>query len=244
MQIAPRAIWYLVVAVLFWLVLLFGLLAVQLTEIGSSPFRSLAVGLFDFFGAFILLRLSHKLPQTLRLSVLGLGLALLFIGVGDANLVYSNFAGIPREQLLAWREPFYYAGSLLVLLSALNFPFAMQRQGLYPSAQAIGLVLGSLATSLTLTLILALATQTTLSFSIYLFVALLLTALFGGQTLILGTGRLAYTLRQLSIVFVLASLARVAAILLPDNPIGTVLYDLLWCAGLSFAGWMMATREN
>jgi hypothetical protein len=151
---------------------------------------------------------------------------------------------IPQEQLVAWREPFYYAGSLLVLLSALNFPFAMQRQGLYPSSQAMGLVLGSLGVSAVLTSILALATQTAFSFLIYLFVALLLTALFGGQTLILGSGRLAYTLRQLSIVFVLASLARVAAILLTDHPIGTVLYDLLWCSGLSFAAWMMVTREK
>jgi hypothetical protein len=74
MQIPTRAIWYLVVAGLFWLVLLYGLLSVPYDGIRSSPFRSLAVGLFDFFGAFILLRLSGKLPQTLRLSVLVLAM--------------------------------------------------------------------------------------------------------------------------------------------------------------------------
>jgi hypothetical protein len=244
MQLSSRATLYLGLALLFWGLVLFGLFSVSFADIPNSPFRSLGITLFDFLGALIMFRLSSILPKTLRLSVLGLGIALFLIGLGDANLVYTFFSGIPRETLLWLREPVYYAGSLAVAIAALTFPFVMQHQGLFASQQAVGLILGSLGVSTVFTVIFALTTQTTISFLIFLFVALLITALFGGQTLILGSGRLAQILRQLSVVFVLGSLARVVAILLGNQPLGTVMYDLFWASGLSFAAYMMATKEK
>ena len=235
---------YLMLAGAIWLVWVFG-------AITQTPFRSLAVLMFDTLGAFILIRLSSKLPATLRPSVLGLGVALAFITLGDAILTYSLFAGIPRADSSFIRDPLYYAGSLLVVISSIAFPFAMQRQGLYARAQALKLVLGSVFFALFLTVIVTLITQATIgnmaqsaiSQIIFQFVVYLLTALFGSQTVVLGRGRLANTLRQLSIVFLLVSLARIATIVIGGQYYGELIYDFLWCAGMSMSAWMMANRE-
>jgi hypothetical protein len=235
---------YLMLAGVLWLVWLFG-------AITQTPFRSLAVLLFDTLGAFILIRLSNKLPPTLRPSVLGLGIALAFITIGDAILTYSLFMGIPRADSSFIRDPIYYLGSLLVVIASIAFPFAMQRQGLYARAQALNLVLGSVVFAVLLTTIVTLITQGTIgnmaqsaiSQIIFQFVVYLLTALFGTQTVILGHGRLANTLRQLSIVFLLVSFARIATIIIGGQYYGELIYDFLWCAGMSMAAYMMATRE-
>jgi hypothetical protein len=239
-----RGMPYLILAGAIWLVWLFG-------AITQTPIRSLAVLMFDTLGAFILIRLSSKLPATLRPSVLGLGIALAFITLGDAILTYSLFAGIPRADSSFIRDPLYYTGSLVVVISALAFPFAMQRQGLYVQAQALTLVLGSVIFAVLLTVIVTFVTQTTIgnmaqsAFSqiVFQFVVYLLTALFGSQTVVLGRGRLANTLRQLSIVFLLVSLARIATIAVGGQYYGELIYDFLWCAGMSMAAWMMANRE-
>ena len=235
---------YLLLAGAIWLIWLFG-------AITQTPFRSLAVLMFDILGAFILIRLSSKLPATLRPSVLGLGVALLFITLGDTILTYSLFAGIPRVDSNFIRDPLYYTGSLVVVVSSLAFPFAMQRQGLYARAQALSLVLSSVVFAVLLTVLVTLMTQSTIGNMaqsginqiIFQFVVYLLTALFGSQTIVLGRGRLANTLRQLSIVFLLVSLARIATILFGGQYYGELIYDFLWCAGMSMAAWMMATRE-
>lgn len=244
MQISTRAAFYLGAVLFFWGLLVLGFLIVPFPDIPSSPFRSLGVTLFDFLGALMMFLLSSNLPKTLRPSVLGLGVALFLIGLGDASLAYTFFTGIARETLLWLREPVYYTGSAVVALAALTFPFVMQRQGLFMGTQAVGLVLGSLGVSAILTTLFALTTQTSASFLVFLCVALFVTALFGGQALLLGSGKLARTLRQLSVVFVLSSLARVVVILLGNQPLGTVLYDLFWASGLSFAAYMMAVREK
>lgn len=235
---------YLLLAGAIWLIWLFG-------AITQTPFRSLAVLTFDTLGAFILIRLSSKLPSTLRPSVLGLGIALAFITLGDAILTYSLFTGIPRADSSFIRDPLYYIGSLVVVISAIAFPFAMQRQGLYVQSQALTLVLGSVVFAVVLTIVVTLITQSTIgnmsqsavSQVIFQFVVYLLTALFGSQTVVLGRGRLATTLRQLSIVFLLVSLARIATIAIGGQYYGELIYDFLWCAGMSMAAWMMANRE-
>jgi hypothetical protein len=235
---------YLILAGVLWLVWLFGAMT-------QTPFRSLAVLMFDTLGAFILIRLSQKLPATLRPSVLGLGVALAFITLGDAILTYSLFAGIPRADSTFIRDPLYYTGSLLVVIASIAFPFAMQRQGLYTRTQALTLVLGSVGFAVLLTLLVTLITQSTIgnmaqsaiSQIIFQFVVYLLTALFGSQAVILGRGRLVTTLRQLSIVFLLVSLARIATIVIGGQYYGELIYDFLWCSGMSMSAWMMANRE-
>ena len=235
---------YLILAGAIWLLWLFG-------AISQTPFRSLAVLMFDTLGAFILIQLSQKLPATLRPSVLGLGIALTFITAGDAILTYSLFTGIPRADSIFIRDPLYYVGSLVVVISSIVFPFAMQRQGLYAQSLALRLVFGSVIFAVLFTVIVTLITQATtgntsqssVSQIVFQFVLYLLTALFGSQTMVLGGGRLANTLRQLSIVFLLVSLARIATILLSGQYYGELLYDFLWCSGMSMSAWMMANRE-
>jgi hypothetical protein len=241
---SSRGTLYLILAGLIWLIWLYG-------AASQTAFRSLAVLLFDALGAFILIRLSNKLPPTLRPSVLGLGIALAIITIGDGILTYSLLTGIPRTDSVFIRDPIYYLGSLVVVIASIAFPFAMQRQGLYARAQALTLVLGSVAFAVTLTTVVTLITQTTIgnmaqsaiSQIIFQFVVYLLTALFASQTIVLGHGRLANTLRQLSIVFLLVSLARIATLVIGGQYYGELVYDFLWCAGMSMSAWMMANRE-
>ncbi len=244
MLIPSRGMPYVLVAAILWIVWLVG-------AITQTPIRSLAVLSFDVLGAFILLRLAGKLPATLRPSVIGLGAALVFIALGDSILTYSLLTGIPRADSLFIREPLYYLGSLLVVIASIAFPFAMQRQGLYPTGRALRLVIGSVVFALALTALISFVSQSSLgtmvqpavSQIIFQFVVYLLTALFAAQSLMLGSGKLARTLRQMSYMFVLVSLARVATLILGGQYLGELVYDFLWCAGMTMAAYMMATKE-
>jgi hypothetical protein len=204
--------------------------------------RSLSVFLFDLLGAVMLIVLSRKLPSALRLTVTGLGLALLSISIGDGNLSAALITNTDPNEWLNWRRPFQYFGSFLVTVSSLSLPFALYRQGLYKKMQPLMVVISSILIAGIMTSGLILFKTIEVFQLIFFFVACLITAIFTMQHFILKDNELATTVRQLSVVFMLASLGRLILILLNASPLGDVIYDLLWCAGISAAAWTLIIR--
>ena len=226
---------YLSVASLLWLLWLFGALSQSYT-------RTLSVFLFDLLGAIMLIVLSKKLPSALRLTVTGLGLALLSIGVGDGNLSAALMTNTDPNAWLAWRRPFHYLGSFLVTVFSLALPFALYRQGLYKKMQPLIVVMTSFLMAGILTSGLILFKKIEVFQLIFFFVACLVTTIFSMQHFILKDNELAGTIRQLSIVFMLASLGRLLLILLNASLFGDLIYDFFWCAGISATSWTLITR--
>ncbi len=235
-QQSSRGELYLAVACLLWLMWLFGALSQSFT-------RTLSVFLFDLLGATMLLVLSRHLPTALRFTVMGLGLALLSIGIGDGNLSAALITQTDPAIWLAWRRPFYYFGSLLVTVFTLALPFALHRQGLYHKAKPVLVVLIGLIVSGLLTSGLILVNKTEAFQVIFFFVGCLIACIFAIQNFILRHNELSRIFRQLSVVFVLVSLGRLVLIILNGSFLGDVIYDLLWCAGVSATAWTLITRE-
>ncbi len=227
---------YLSAAGLCWLMWLFG-------SLSQSAVRTLSVFLFDLLGAYILIALANRLPVALRLTVVGLGLSLASISIGDGNLAVALLSGTAPEAWLVWRQPFFYLGSLLVTIFALQMPFALYRQGLYPKIKPLQVILIAVLLATVFTGMLLLFKTPTIASSIFFFVACLVTALFWMQNFVLTSSELSTTLKQLSVVFVLASLGRLLFIMINNTAIGDVLYDLCWCAGISAASWTMIIRQ-
>jgi hypothetical protein len=210
--------------------------------LSQSYTRTLSVFLFDLLGAIMLIVLSRKLPSALRLTVTGLGLALLSIGIGDGNLSAALITNTDPNAWLSWRRPFQYFGSFLVAVFSIALPFALYRQGLYKKMQPIMVVLSSILIAGILTSTLILFKNIEIFQLIFFFVACLITTIFTMQHFILKDNELASTIRQLSVVFMLASLGRLILILLDASALGDVIYDLFWCAGISAAAWTLIIR--
>ncbi len=234
-QTSSRGELYLSVASLLWLLWLFGALSQSYT-------RTLSVFLFDLLGATMLIVLSKKLPSALRLTVTGLGLALLSIGIGDGNLSAALITNTDPNQWLSWRRPFQYLGSFLVTAFSIALPFALYRQGLYKKMQPLMVVMTSFLIAGMLTSGLILFKKIEIFQLVFFFVACLVTTIFTMQHFILKDNQLASTIRQLSIVFMLASLGRLILILLNASILGDLIYDFLWCAGISAAAWTLIVR--
>ncbi len=232
----PRGELYLATAGLLWLMWLFGTLS-------QSAVRTLSVFLFDLLGATIMIVLSRRLPLALRITVIGLGLSLISIAVGDGNLSAALLTNVDRLAWILWRNPFYYFGSLLVTIFASILPFALFRQGMYVKTKPLFVLVISLAIAAILTLALAVLSSTSLTQLIFFFVVCYVTAMFAAQHFVLRDDVLAPMIRQLAMVFVLASLGRIIAVLLNDSPTSGVIYDLFWCAGISAACWTLIARE-
>ncbi len=235
-QQSSRGELYLAVASLLWLMWLFGALSQSFT-------RTLSVFLFDLLGAVMLLVLSHHLPSVLRFTVVGLGLALLSIGIGDGNLSAALITQTDPEVWLSWRRPFYYLGSLLVTVFTLALPFALHRQGLYSQAKPVSVVMIGLMVSGVMTSGLVLLSRTETFQVVFFFVGCLIACIFAVQNFILRHNELSKIFRQLSVVFVLVSLGRLVLIILGGSFLGEVIYDLFWCAGVSATAWTLITRE-
>jgi hypothetical protein len=227
---------YIAVASLLWLMWLVGTLS-------QSSLRTLSVFLFDLLGSVILIVLSRNLPVAFRITVIGLGLALLSIGVGDGNLSAALLTNTDPNAWLAWRRPFQYFGSLLVVVFTIALPFALARHKLYTQVHPVSVVLGGLITAGVLTSVLILLRKPEVFQIIFFFVACLITAVFLAQPFILRDSDLAGIIRQLAVVFVLVSLGRLILVVLGGSNLGDIIYDFFWCAGISSAAWTLITRE-
>lgn len=228
---------FLAVAGLLWLLWMFGALSQSFT-------RSLSVFLFDLLGAVILILLSRNLPSVLRITVMGLGVALLFISVGDGNLSAALITNIDPADWVAWRRPFQYFGSVLVIVFTTALPFALARQRLYIRTQPLLVMLSGLGAAGVLTGGLMVFEHIELFQMIFFFAACYVATIFTFQYFILKDNKLARIFRQLAVVFILASLGRLALIILGGSVLGDVIYDLFWCAGISAASWTLIVRQQ
>ncbi len=210
---------------LLWAIWLLGLFT-------EDPLRSLAVSLANFAGAYALARIARQAPVVLRRALMGLGLGLLLLGVGDLFFTYQVTTG---QNTRALREPFYLLGVAFFLLMGTLLPFRMGQQGLYPVGffprLALAAILGGTLLAAASTLIRPLG----LVELIYAAAAFYLTLLFAQQTPLLAGGRIGRSLQGVVWALVLGSLARVVDVLggVPPAYWSIVVYDILWLLAMS-----------
>jgi hypothetical protein len=130
----------------------------------------------------------------------------------------------------------------LVTVFSIALPFALYRQGLYKKMQPLMVILTSFLIAGILTSGLIVFKKIEVFQLVFFFVACLITSIFTMQHFILKDNELASTIKQLSIVFMLASLGRLILILLNASIVGDLIYDFLWCAGISAAAWTLIIR--
>jgi hypothetical protein len=228
---------FLSAASLLWLMFLFGALS-------QSFARSLSVFLFDLLGAFILIVLSRYLPKVLRYTVMGLGVALLFVAVGDGNLAVALMTQTDPNEWILWRRPFQFFGSFLVVIFTCLLPFALARQGLYQRVYPLRVVLGSVLVAMLLTGGLVWLRGIEVYQMVFFFVASFVAVIFASQHALLKENELATVMRQLANVFILSSFGRLILILLGGSWLGDLMYDLCWCLGITAASWTLIVRSK
>jgi hypothetical protein len=224
-------------ASLLWLVFLIGALS-------QSYFRTVSVFLFDLLGAFTLIVLSRYLPSVLRYTIMGLGVALLFISVGDGNLCIALINNVDPVEWLVWRRPFQFFGSFLVIVFSCLLPFALARQGLYESVHPLRVMLTSILAGMCMMGVLVWLRGIEVYQMVFFFVASFIAVLFAMQPFILKENELANIIRKLTVVFVLTSLGRLLLILFNGAWIGDLFYDLCWCLGITAASWTLIVRSR
>jgi hypothetical protein len=228
---------FLSAASLLWLMFLFGALS-------QSFARSLSVFLFDLLGAFILIVLSRYLPSVLRYTVMGLGVALLFIAVGDGNLAVALMTQTDLSEWILWRRPFQFFGSFLVVVFTCLLPFALAREGLYQRVYPLRVVLGSVLAAMILTAGLVWLRGIEVYQMVFFFVGSFVALIFAFQHAILAENELAMVMRQLANVFILSSFGRLILIMLGGSWLGDLMYDLCWCLGITAASWTLIVRSK
>jgi hypothetical protein len=228
---------FLSAASLLWLMFLIGALS-------QSFARSLSVFLFDLLGAFILIVLSRYLPSVLRFTVIGLGVALLFISVGDGNLSVALMTQTDPNQWILWRRPFQFFGSFLVVIFTCILPFALARQGMYRGVSPLRVMLGSILVALLLTCGLVLLRGIEIYQMVFFFVACFVAVIFACQYALLRENELSKVMRQLANVFILSSFGRLILILLNGSPFGNLMYDICWSLGITAASWTLIVRSR
>ncbi len=224
----------LIVAALLALVWLVGL-------INDNALRSLAVGLFNFVGAWSLVAIATRSPLALRRVLRGLTLGLLLLGIGDLLFTWSLNFSVDTRVL---RQPIYIAGVFLLLVMGSMLPFSMERQGLYSEGFSRRVVLlallgGAILAGLSF-LVRPLATVDLL----YAGAAFYLTLVFVQQAKVLAGGRIGRALQGVVWALVLGSLARIVTVLggAESARWSVVAYDLLWISAMSVLTWSARRR--
>ncbi|MBF6594551.1 MAG: hypothetical protein IVW51_08890 [Thermaceae bacterium] len=219
----------LVVAALLTLVWLAGL-------INDNALRSLAVGLFNFVGAWSLAAIATRSPVALRQVLLGLTLGLLLLGIGDLLFTWALNFSVDTRVL---RQPIYIAGVFLLLVMGSMLPFSMERQGLYSEGFSRRVVLLALLGGAILAGLSFLVRPLPTVDLLYAGAAFYLTLVFVQQAQMLAGGRIGRALQGVVWALVLGSLARIVTVLGGAEPArwSVVVYDLLWISAMSVLTW-------
>ncbi len=210
---------------LLWLLWLLGLAS-------DTYLRNLVVSLSNFVGAYALWQIARQSPAIVRRALVGLGLGLLFLGVGDLLFTLSVATPVDTQAL---REGIYLMGVALLLLMGTFLPMSMERQGLYPLGFSQRLVWLALLGGLLLAALTTLIRPLSVVELIYAGAAFYLTLLFAQQTPVLAGGRIGRYLQGVVWALVLGSLARVVYVLggVPPAKWSIVAYDILWMLAMS-----------
>lgn len=211
--------------------------------LSQSVVRSFSVVLFDLLGAFILILLSRYLPAALRLTILGFGIALFLISIGDFNTALAYASRIDPDQWFWWRRPFQFSGTILVIILTCNLPFLLAREKLYQKIYPIRIMLLSVLGSLLLTVAIYFLRQIDLVQMVFFFTSCLVVIIFTSQRFILPNNELANIIRQLAVVFILSGLARLLYILFAPGLFADTIFDLFWCLGVTAASWTLIIRR-
>jgi methyl-accepting chemotaxis protein len=138
----------------------------------SREARVYILGLTDFIGVYFLLAAANQLTPAIRGSLRGLALGLVFLGIGEILPLFAVNQAVETDTF------FSLAGVILLIISGIQTPFLLERNGFFKAGSSLGILLSSIFFTIIISGVMSALLTPSLVRIIYQSVAIFLTILF------------------------------------------------------------------